>query len=62
MRTAEYRGYIQNRNVTVKVCDAAYAGKTGAELEAVRENARRVAWRIAVRTECGGWGYCLRRG
>ena len=37
--------------VRVMVSDAAYAGKSEAELERIRKNARQIAWNIAVRHE-----------
>ncbi|WP_298022272.1 hypothetical protein [uncultured Dysosmobacter sp.] len=37
--------------VRVLVSDAAYAGKSAEELDAIRKEARRIAWDIAVRYE-----------
>lgn len=37
--------------VRVLVSDSAYAGKSPAELEEIRKEARRIAWNIALRHE-----------
>ena len=44
---AEY----QINGVRVFISDSAYTGKSDAELEAVRRDARRIAWNIALRYE-----------
>lgn len=44
---AEY--HYPELGCTVRISDAAYAGKTEAELEEVRREARRVAYGILVR-------------